>query len=217
MTELPLFPLHTVLFPGMPLRLHVFEPRYKQLVQYCLSNQSAFGVALIADGQEALGPLPSPHEIGCTAQISYLEPVGEGRSNLLAIGGERIRIERILQRDPYLVASVELLPHQNDDPDLSERWAVRTQPLFEKYISQLSQMGLWQQGSLEHPLEPILLANFAATVLQIPDAQKQDLLASGTIVEFFGNLDRTLRRETALLKALAERGWNRMESTSGLN
>lgn len=217
MPEIPLFPLHTVLFPGMPLRLHIFEPRYKQLVQYCLSHQSAFGVTLIAEGKEALGPLSRPHEVGCTARISYLEPVGEGRSNLLAIGGERFRIQSIVREDPYLLASVELLPHTETDPDRTHQWAGRTQPLFEKYLRQLHQMGLWQQGSLELPLEPLLLANLAATVLQIPDSQKQALLAADTLDEFCRGLTRALGREIALLQVLAQRGWKRMERTSGLN
>ena len=60
MVEIPLFPLNTVLFPNMPLSLHIFEPRYKIMVEQCLSREEPFGVALIQKGREALGPLPEP-------------------------------------------------------------------------------------------------------------------------------------------------------------
>ena len=58
MIEIPLFPLDTVLFPGTPVNLDVFEPRYKSLIGQCLEHDEPFGVALIRSGREALGPLP---------------------------------------------------------------------------------------------------------------------------------------------------------------
>ena len=70
MFELPLFPLNIVLFPGMPLSLHIFEDRYKLLIGKCLQERQPFGVVLIKKGIEALGPLAEPHHIGCTAFVS---------------------------------------------------------------------------------------------------------------------------------------------------
>ncbi|MFP3853072.1 MAG: LON peptidase substrate-binding domain-containing protein, partial [Anaerolineales bacterium] len=178
MNELPLFPLQSVLFPGMPLRLHIFESRYKELIQRCLDDQLPFGVVLIAKGQETLGPLPEPHDIGTTAQISYLEPLGDGRSNLLAIGGERFRIIEILGGHPYLTARVEYLPLPVLDTQQGVRDASRIRPLVERYLSALSAMDLWREGTFELPQDPIGLAFMAAAALQVPKEKKQSMLAA---------------------------------------
>ena len=92
MFELPIFPLNTVLFPGMPLSLHIFEDRYKLMIGKCLQERRAFGVVLIRQGAEALGPLAEPNKIGCTAFISQVERLHQGRMNIGVIGQRRFRI-----------------------------------------------------------------------------------------------------------------------------
>ena len=86
MFELPLFPLNTVLFPGMPLPLHIFEDRYKQMINNCLEEKEPFGVVLIRNGKEALGPLAQPHSIGCTARIVEVQKLSDGRMNITSVG-----------------------------------------------------------------------------------------------------------------------------------
>ena len=83
--KLALFPLHTVLFPGMALPLHIFEPRYRQLVDHCLETNSAFGVVLIQSGREVGGPA-IPHTIGTTARITAAERLPDGGLNIEAVG-----------------------------------------------------------------------------------------------------------------------------------
>ena len=82
MLKLPLFPLRTVLFPGMPLALHIFEDRYKEMMRRCIERSSPFGVVLIKHGDE-VGPAAEPYAIGCTARVVQVEPLPEGRMNLL--------------------------------------------------------------------------------------------------------------------------------------
>ena len=96
MLDLPLFPLNTVLFPGMPLSLHIFEDRYKRMIGECIDSGNPFGVVLIKRGQEANGPLAEPHEIGCTARIIEVEPLSEGRMNIVVLGQKRFRILFVL-------------------------------------------------------------------------------------------------------------------------
>jgi Lon protease-like protein len=110
MLEIPLFPLHTVLFPGTPLNLHIFEERYKKMVAYCTSSGSPFGVVLIRSGSEASGPLAEPFQIGCTAEVTHLQPLSQGRSNLIVMGQERFRIVSVTEDHPYLVGKIELCP-----------------------------------------------------------------------------------------------------------
>lgn len=83
--KLPLFPLNTVLFPGMALRLHIFEPRYRLMVADCLANGGLFGVVLIRSGRE-VGEPAVPHSVGTTAHISGAERLPDGRLNIEVFG-----------------------------------------------------------------------------------------------------------------------------------
>ena len=83
---MPLFPLGLVLYPEEELPLHIFESRYKQMIEHCLAEEKQFGVVLIRRGSEALGPLAEPHSIGCTARILEVQPLDEGRMQITTIG-----------------------------------------------------------------------------------------------------------------------------------
>ena len=104
-----MFPLGSVLFPGMPLPLHVFEPRYQALVRDCLANRQEFGVVLIERGFE-VGGGDVRFSVGTVAHIAVAEQVGDGRWVVEAIGTHRIRVVSWLPDDPYPLALVEDLP-----------------------------------------------------------------------------------------------------------
>jgi len=105
-SELRLFPLRTVLFPGMTLPLRVFEDRYRQLVSECVASVEPFGVALIREGDE-VGGSAVPHDIGTTARIESLEHDEDGVIHLLAAGVQRFRVTELYDDRPYLWANVE--------------------------------------------------------------------------------------------------------------
>lgn len=106
MSRLRLFPLHTVLFPGMELSLHVFEERYRHLVAECLDSGEDFGVVLIREGPE-VGGVAVPHSMGTTARMTHLSPLRDGRLALEAKGVKRFRILETFEDQPYLTADVE--------------------------------------------------------------------------------------------------------------
>lgn len=106
MEQLRLFPLRTVLFPGMPLSLQVFEDRYRTLVAECIEADEPFGVVLIRDGPE-VGGNAIPHGMGTTARITRLAPMRDGRLALEAIGERRFRVLELLEDQPYLGAEVD--------------------------------------------------------------------------------------------------------------
>lgn len=106
MSRLRLFPLRTVLFPGMDLDLQVFEDRYRTLVAECIESGEPFGVALIREGPE-VGGQATPHLVGCTARIRHLSPTRDGRLSLRARGVRRFRITTLHDDQPYLSADVE--------------------------------------------------------------------------------------------------------------
>ena len=106
--ELPLFPLNTVLFPSLPLPLHIFEERYKLMIGTCVVTDNLFGVCLIKEGVEVGGPA-EPFEIGTVARIAEVERLPDGRMNLMTFGQRRFRLEELIQREPYLVGRVVVL------------------------------------------------------------------------------------------------------------
>jgi hypothetical protein len=107
--SIPLFPLHTVLFPGGPLRLRIFEPRYLDMVSRCMREDSGFGVALIVAGSEAGGSAQTV-EIGTLARIVDFEQLEDGLLGITARGERRFRIVHVHQESDGLnVSQVEWL------------------------------------------------------------------------------------------------------------
>jgi Lon protease-like protein len=185
--ELPLFPLHTVLFPGMQLPLHIFEERYKLMIATCMVTDKTFGVALIRSGQE-VGGRAEVCDIGATAQIVEIDRLPDGRMNLLATGLDRFRILERLDDQPYPVGTVEVLP------DLAERVDGLEQRVAERFRRYLVELGLDedQVARLGLPNDAVKLSYVVAASLKVPATERQQLLeepfAAGR-----------LRRELALL------------------
>ena len=106
--SLRLFPLQSVvLFPGMELPLVVFEPRYVQLTNECTEAGEPFGVLLLRAGREVGDDDANPHDIGTTAHIRSVNPLGQGRFSVAAVGGRRFRVLSLSHDQPYLSADVE--------------------------------------------------------------------------------------------------------------
>src|SRR5881227_2092054 len=108
--ELPIFPLPIVLFPGVPQPLHIFEPRYRQLLQDFLAGDRRFGIAYVApDPTPGADPVPSPGDVGCVALIRSNQPLPDGRSNILTVGERRFVLRSwISSTHPYRVAEIEV-------------------------------------------------------------------------------------------------------------
>jgi len=194
--DLPLFPLHVVLFPDMPLPLHIFEPRYREMVLRCREQKSPFGVILIRDGEE-LGAEAVPHLVGTTARIDQYEELPDGCMNLLVFGETRFRITRASHDKPYLSAQVEPLGEEIGDPRLAQPAAEVVAGLFKKYLRALFAMTGRSLSALQLPREPAYLSYAVASVLQVPLAEKQSLL------EIAGTT-RRLEHEAELLRAEIE-------------
>jgi Lon protease-like protein len=217
--ELPLFPLNTVLFPGTPITLHIFEPRYLELMEMCEQTQQPFGVVLIQEGQEALGPLATPYPIGCTAEIARVERLPDGRMNILAVGVERFEIHELdYDRESYLVGQVELLPLVDPDPARIDRAGQRLRPWVERYLAVLGRVA--EDASFDPmrlPNDPLALGYLAAALVQIPTDQKQTLLAANEPVDLLANIRTIYRREVALLNAIIARDTIETQGLFSLN
>ncbi|MCB0215796.1 MAG: LON peptidase substrate-binding domain-containing protein [Chloroflexi bacterium] len=217
MAELPLFPLNAVLFPGTPIYLHVFEPRYRAMIRHCLDQGQDFGVVLIQAGAEALGPLPRPHPVGCRARIERVEPLAGGRMHLAARGGERFRILDLMRDRPYLVAEVEPLPMAVEPGATLAREAERLRPWAERYLTLLGQADAQSRLPERLPAAPLELAWTIAWILRLPTPRKQALLASPQASALMAELRRILREELPLAQVLLSEAGPPMAGPFSLN
>ena len=205
MYNLPLFPLNTVLFPGVPLYLHIFEPRYRLLLQHCIEGNLSFGVVLIRQGVEALGPLALTYSIGCSARLVEVEPLEDGRSNLTVIGDERFRVISLdRESQPYLVGHVETLQLEHTN-SIEVRRNLR--PLYRQVKQYLGLLATLENADLNLdemmlPEEVPSLIYLAASLLQIPVNEKQPLLATENASLLIRLVQRLYRREMSVLSRL---------------
>jgi Lon protease-like protein len=191
METLPLFPLNTVLFPGQLLPLHIFEPRYRQMIGECIQHGQAFGVVLIRSGEE-VGETADPCKVGTTAHIVQVESVNDGRMNILCVGKARFRIAHLLHDKPYLSGQVELWPWEPYSEGGADIDRIRRQ--LDRYLHILAEMAD-SQLDLSLPDEPAALANIAASVLQIDLSEKQRLLTTPSIGAMLSDVADLLQRE----------------------
>ena len=202
--ELPLFPLNTVLFPGMPLPLHIFEERYKLLVEACLRDHRPFGVALIKSGHEVGAPA-KPYPVGTTTRIVSVERLPEGRLNIETVGENRFRILEFHPAQPYLSALVEDYPMIDADMPTLPALAARLRPWVSQYMTLLAQAAETPFDSNRLPTEPLALAYLAAIVLQIPNRAKQILLSLPSLINLLERERQIYRNEIVILNTLLQR------------
>jgi hypothetical protein len=136
--ELPLFPLHTVLCPGIALPLHIFEERYRVLVRDCVEASSPFGVVLIRDGRDVGGGSISFTAIGTLAEIREAGRYPDGRYDLLVVGTKRFAITDVAtDRQPYLVAEATVIDDEIGDEEAARRMANTATRRFVHYLELL--------------------------------------------------------------------------------
>lgn len=204
MFELPLFPLHTVLFPGAPLRLHIFEERYKLMMQRVLESERPFGVVLIRQGDEAYSNLAEPYLIGCTSRIQQVEPLSDGRMNLVTRGDQVFRILRISSEKPYLVALVETVQYLDAASGEAHYRTDLVREMMITYLQLLLKAGLREVNvsGFQPPEDPLSTAYLAASILMIPPHEKQSLLEASSMSSLAKQLVRVYRREISILPKL---------------
>ncbi len=169
---LPLFPLHTVLFPGGPLGLRIFEPRYLDLVRRCLRETSDFGVVLLTEGSEA-GAATAIAAIGTQARIVDFDPLPDGMLGITCLGTRRFQVtERWQQADGLNIARVAYLaeePPRELPPELAH--------LADLLRGLLPRLGRGYAHVDAHYEDAGWVANRWAEVLPLTPDERQQLLA----------------------------------------
>jgi Lon protease-like protein len=216
---LPLFPLSAVLFPGMRLPLHIFEERYRLLVQHLEAQPEPrrFGVVAIRKGREVgRDGITALNEIGCVAAVRQIAPREDGRYDLAAVGTDRFRLLRVDDSRPYFQGEVELLGDDSvpgagpgEDPaNVAQALAFatsRVQAGFRSYLNALADRGGGVISVADLPDEPILLSYVVGAAMIIDLPERQSLLAAPSALDRL-RLERSLlARETAILRATTSR------------
>ena len=201
---LPLFPLSTVLVPKMPLALHVFEPRYRQLVADLLSEDvpgaPIFGVVALRHGLE-VGRLADVHEIGTTARVSDVLPRGDGGCDLAAVGERRFTIHSVDNASrPYLLASVSYLPE--DDGELRPGNLAATRRAWHKHLLILAALPGVSVATIGTPTDAGELSYAVAQLGTLPLADRQLLLTAKDTAQRLERARSILRRESELIRQL---------------
>jgi uncharacterized protein len=204
-TTLPLFPLGSVLYPGLVLPLHIFEQRYRRLVADLLADDEPrqFGVIAIRHGRETgIDGVSALYQTGCTAVVRQVERYDDGRYELITVGAQRFRLVALGDQAPYFRADVEFLPDGPGDEDQCALVIPAVQQAFRGYLELLSERGGVQVSPPDLPAEPVLLSYLiaAATVVDLP--VKQAMLEEPDASRRLTAERALLAKETRLLRSL---------------
>jgi uncharacterized protein len=203
MTErLPLFPLGTVLYPGLLLPLHIFEERYRQLVRDLLAGPEPrrFGVIAIRQGRETgVEGVSSLYEVGCTATVRRVVEHEDGRYELVTAGTQRFRLDGLDDSLPYLQGEVEFLAEPTGDEAAAAGAVQAVQRAFGDYLGALSERGA-QVRVPDLPDEPVLLSYLVAATIVVDLPDRQGLLAEPDALARLEAERALLAREAAMLR-----------------
>jgi Lon protease-like protein len=198
-----MFPLGTVLVPGMLLPLQVFEPRYRQMLDDCLAGDHRFGVVLIERGSE-VGGGDVRTDVGTLARIVQARELPDGRWAVVALGAERLRVNQWLPDDPYPRAETTPWPDEpGADPGGSVDDArVTVVPLLRRAAALARELGLAAAPlDLELEDDPVVASYQATLAAPLGPADRQHLLAAPTVTDRWALLADLLPDQITLLEA----------------
>ena len=225
--DVPLFPLHTVLCPGIALPLHIFEPRYRAMVARCLAGDRRFGVVWIREGRDVGPGELTVATVGTFAEIREAERFADGRYALVAVGTGRFRLDEARAGvEPYLVGRVTPLEDPTGDERTTRRLARLVNRRFVRYVGRVreladawaddaaaegatsgetvaSMVGQGGPTSTEHlgiPDDPTLLSHLLAGIVETDLSHRQALLEAETTEVRLVELANLLAREVAYLE-----------------
>jgi uncharacterized protein len=180
--ELPLFPLNTVLFPHASLQLHVFEDRYRQMVNMCLEFDRPFGIVLIRTGSE-IDTHVDPYMVGTAVRIMQVHTYDDGRMDIQVQGERRFRIRTLDESQQYMVGRVEpVVEHDIEETPRADALLVKAREDFEILVQRLFAR---QQFTVQvvFPTDPVALSFTIANLLPMENLEKQRMLETTDTLE----------------------------------
>jgi uncharacterized protein len=205
--QLPIFPLNTVVFPGVTVPLHVFEDRYRALVHHLLTisdrSMRLFGIVAIREGYE-VGEhgTQSVHRVGCVVQMTSVEPYEDGRFDIEVVGRERMQVGTIDTSGSFLVGDVSTMRERTPKGIDTAREAARTLGTFEEYRRRLSLMRGGEVLDGEMPRDPEYLSYSLAATCLLTLQERQSLLEAESALERLVMLRHVLLEEMRAMRAI---------------
>ena len=196
--ELPLFPLPVVLFPGVPLPLHIFEPRYRQMLEDIRITNNFFGLSYF-DSTTSESDLPAIGHIGCVAEVTDTQTFPDGRSNILTIGVVRYRIESYVERgDPYIVVRVQFFEDDEEDEQTLSEAAAEVAETFIRIAKAVRTIND-ERANLPDisDTDPQRLSFLVAAAMEVEVEVKQELLELRSTAERLERLREMLNQAVA--------------------
>jgi ATP-dependent Lon protease len=175
--ELPIFPLPVVLFPGMPMPLHIFEPRYRKMLADIRAGDNLFGLSYF-DTESSDKDMPPAGHIGCVAEVTETQALPDGRSNVLAVGVVRYQVESYVERgDSYLVVQANYFEDDEEDNAALTAKAREVAVMFMRVANAIRVIND-ERGNLPDisDTEPQKLSFLVAAAMEIEVETKQELL-----------------------------------------
>jgi uncharacterized protein len=215
-TILPVFPLSTVLFPGLVLPLHIFEERYRTLVRELVASPGdgphEFGVVTLRRGMEVQslpeGEIGQPadtepvtadqvYEVGCTAELRQVTELPDGRFDIVTVGRRRFKVLSVESGTaPYLTAGIEWLPDEEPAGEIADLLAPRVLAAFRTYLDLLRPAS---EALDQVPDDPTVLSHLIAATAQLTTEERQMLLAAPDTATRLRSELKLLNREAGLL------------------
>jgi Lon protease-like protein len=205
--QLPIFPLNTVVFPGVTVPLHVFEERYRALVHHLLTisekPERLFGIVAIREGYEVGSHgVQSVHRVGCVVQMTSVDPYPDGRFDIEVVGRHRLRLDGLDTSGRYLVGDVETVEEARIDTPEGVHEAARTRETFEEYRRRLSALRGDDVLDGELPRDPEFLSYSLAATCLLTLQERQALLEAANPLDRLIMLRHALHEEMRAMRAL---------------
>lgn len=206
MTTVPVFPLNTVLFPGVVAPLHIFEDRYRALMRDLLAlpepADRIFAVVAIREGYEVGDRgVQSLHRVGTVVQVTEVERYDDGRFDIEVTGRQRIVLDEVDPAGEYLTARGDLVDDEDDVEEAADE-AVRALAAFEEYRTALSALRGGPVLAGPMPRHPAYLSYTLAATCLLSQGQRQDLLEAPDALTRLRMLRRSLHEEMQAMRAL---------------
>ncbi|MDA9890775.1 LON peptidase substrate-binding domain-containing protein [Actinomycetota bacterium] len=206
-SHISLFPLNTILVPGLVLPLHIFEPRYRLMVQELLEipdeDEREFGVVSIRDGHDVttLG-IDALHPIGISAIMREVTPSEDGRYDIVTTGARRFTVKAVDTSSPLLSADVEWLPEPV--PVESAELSLLTKSTLSEFAAYRAALSGELNSNVsifeELPKDPVVVGYLLTAAILLPADERQALLGAETAESRLELVRTLLRRETSLIQ-----------------
>jgi len=205
--QLPIFPLNTVVFPGVTVPLLVFEDRYRALVHHLLTisdtSLRVFGIVAIREGYEVgRHGAQSVHRVGCVVQLTSVKSLDDGRFDIEVVGRQRMRLAGLDSSGSYLVGDVDTLSERTAKGSDAAHEAGRTLQTFQEYRRRLSDLRGTEVLDGELPKDPEYLSYSLAATCLLTLQERQSLLEADTALDRLILLRHAMREEMRAMRAI---------------